>query len=130
MLVRTSLALLITLAACSDDSKSNTADAAPPGDAAAATVTTVTCPGGTVPTITATDGVDNTYSPKTLSIGVGQIVKFTMPSSHNVVPALTGTTDAGLMVNFNETKCLMFTKAGAFNFRCGPHSFVGTVTVQ
>ena len=129
MLARTSLALLITLAACSD-SNSNTPDAAPASDAAGATVTTVTCPGGTVPTITATDGVDTTYSPKTLSIGVGQIVKFTMPSTHNVVPALTGTTDPGLMVNFNETKCLMFAKAGAFNFRCGPHSFVGTVTVQ
>jgi plastocyanin len=68
--------------------------------------------------------------PKTLSISVGQVVKFTMPSTHNVIPAMLGTTDAGLMVGLNQTKCLMFTKASVFNFQCGPHSFVGTITVQ
>jgi len=125
MLVRTSLALLITLAACGDSSP-NTPDAARPVDAAPPTVT---CPGGTVPTITATDGIDTTYSPSALSISVGQIVKFTMPSTHNVVPNPT-MSDPGLVVGLSATKCLMFSKAGIFGFHCGPHSFVGTVTVQ
>jgi plastocyanin len=129
MLVRTSLALLITFAACSDSS-SDTPDAAPPIDATPPSVMMVTCPAGTVPTITATNGVDTTYTPKTLSISVGQIVKFTMPSTHNVVPAQLGPTDPGLMVSYNQTSCLMFTKAGTFNFQCQPHSFVGTITVQ
>ncbi len=53
-----------------------------------------------------------------------------MHSEHNVVPNTTGMTDAGLMVNLNETKCLMFTKAGTFNFKCGIHGFEGAVTVQ
>ena len=129
MLVRTSLALLITTLAACGDSSPNTPDAAAPVDAAPPTVTTVTCPGGTVPTITATDGIDTTYSPSTLLISVGQIVKFTMPSTHNVVPNPT-MSDPGLVVGLNATKCLMFSKAGTFGFHCGPHSFVGTVTVQ
>ena len=128
MLVRASLALLFTLAACSDSS--STPDAASQSDAAAATVTTVTCPATPAATVTATDGIDTTFSPKMTSITVGQVVKFTMPSTHNVVPNPPSMTDPGLMVNFNETKCLMFTKAGTFSFKCGPHSFAGTVTVQ
>jgi plastocyanin len=128
MLVRTSLALLIALAACSDSS-SSTVDAAPPADAGAPTVTAVTCPGRTVPTISAVNGT-NAYTPTGASISVGQIVKFTMPSEHNVVPNPLKNTDTGLNVNFNETKCLMFAKAGTFNFYCGPHGFTGTVTVQ
>ena len=122
MLVRTSVALLITLAACSDSS-SNTPDAA------AATVTTVTCPATPAATITAMDGT-NAFMPTGVSISVGQVVKFTMPGTHNVVPNPLKPTDAGLQVNFNETKCLMFTKAGSFGFYCMPHGFPGTVTVQ
>jgi plastocyanin len=40
------------------------------------------------------------------------------------------TSDSGLHVNFNETKCLKFTKQGTFGFHCGPHGFLGTITVQ
>jgi plastocyanin len=129
MLVRASLTLLFTLAACSDSS-SSTPDAASPGaDAAAATVKAVTCPATPAASVTATDGTDTTYSPKMVTISLGQIVKFTMPSTHNVVPNPT-MSDPGLVVNFNATTCLMFTQTGTFGFHCGPHSFVGTVTVQ
>jgi plastocyanin len=38
--------------------------------------------------------------------------------------------DTGLNVGFGETKCLKFTKQGAFGFHCQPHSFTGTVTVN
>lgn len=131
MLVRASLALLFTLAACSDDSSSSTPDAATQGDAGGgATVTTVTCPATPAATISAKDGDNTAYMPSTASISVGQVVKFTMPSSHNVEPNTLMNTDPGLKVNLGETKCLMFTKAGTYAFYCVPHGFKGSVTVQ
>lgn len=129
MLTRTLLAPLITLAACGGSS-SNAPDAAP-GDAAGQTVMAVTCP-ATVPlTVDAPDS-DNkfVFTPANMPISVGSIVKFTMHSDHTVVPNPLEMTDAGLKVNRNETKCLMFTRAGTFGFQCGMHHFVGTVTVQ
>jgi plastocyanin len=152
MLMRPSLALLIMFAACSD-SGSKTPDAANGADAAAspdattnpdamalpdaavipdaavATVMAVTCPSGAVPTITTVDNV-NAYMPSSVTITVGQIVKFMMSSSHNVVPDPPMPTDAGLMVGLGETKCLKFTKAGTFWFKCMPHGFEGTAIVQ
>jgi plastocyanin len=127
MLLRASLSLLITLAACSDSG--STPDAAVSIDAPSAAVVTATCPSGTVPTISATDGNDTSFTPSSVTISIGQIVKFTMPSTHNVVPNPLANTDAGLKVNFNETKCLMFRKAGTFGFQCMPHGFAGTVVV-
>jgi plastocyanin len=129
MLTRQLLALTITLAACSD-SGSATVDAVKQIDASQATVMAVTCPSGTLPTITATDGDDTKFMPSSVTINVNDIVKFTMPATHNVAPNTVVMTDPGLMVNFRETKCLMFTKAGTFGFKCVPHSFVGSVIVQ
>lgn len=128
MLLRASLSLLITLAACSDSG--STPDAAKPADATPASVVAATCPSGTVPTISATNGNDISFTPSSVTISIGQIVKFTMPSTHNVVPNPLANPDPGLKVNFNETKCLMFTKAGTFGFQCMPHGFGGTVVVQ
>jgi len=123
MLIRTSLALMIALAACSSSS-SNTPDSN------TATVMAVTCPpGATLPTI-ATDENTNAFTPSTTSIGVGEIVKFAMSASHNVAPDPHKATDAGLVVGLGATACLMFTKAGTFNFECGIHLFEGAVTVQ
>ena len=42
---------------------------------------------------------------------------------------MTSTT-GGLAVNFAETKCLMFTAPGTYNFKCSVHGFMGSVTVQ
>ena len=39
-------------------------------------------------------------------------------------------TDQGIRVGFGATKCLKFTKAGAWGYLCTPHGFVGTATVQ
>jgi plastocyanin len=97
-------------------------DAPPP----AATVIAVTCPATPAKTITATDGM---YSPSSVTITVGQVVRFSMPSSHNVAPNST-MSDPGLSVDFSETKCLMFTLKGTFGFHCIPHGFTGTVIVQ
>jgi plastocyanin len=128
MLPRASLALLITLAACSSSSSSNTPDAAKPIDAPPPTVMEVTCPATPAASITA---VDDTFAfmPSAVSINVGQVVKFTMPGTHNVVPNPT-MSDPGLNVKLGATTCLMFTHAGMFGFHCEPHGFPGTVTVQ
>lgn len=129
MLLRASLTLLITLAACSD-SGSNSPDAAKPVDAIPATVIEEMCP-ATVPlTVDVPDGsLSYKFTPATPQISIGGIVKFTTHLEHNVVPNLT-MSDPGLVVDFNKTKCLRFTHSGTFSFHCGPHSFVGTITVQ
>jgi plastocyanin len=131
MSVRISAALLITLAACGGDKPSVAVDAAVPIDAPppAPTVLEVVCP-STVPLTVEAPDADLVYvfAPANQTIAVGQIVKFTMRSSHNVVPNVS-MSDAGLAVGFNETKCLQFTKAGMFGFYCGPHFFTATITV-
>lgn len=129
MLLRVSLALLIPLAACGG-SGSTPADAAPPADAGPPTVIEVTCP-ATVPiTVTADDNqiAKFTFTPGNSPIPVGGIVKFMMGLQHDVVPDMGG--DPGLMVDFMQTKCLQFTKAGTFGFHCMVHTFRGSITVQ
>jgi plastocyanin len=128
MLVRTSLALLITLAACSDSS-SSTVDAAPPIDASPPTAMMVTCPATPAASISTSDTNDLSFMPSSVSITVGQIVKFTMSLTHSV-EADTTMSDPGLAVAKGATKCLMFTKAGTFGFHCNPHGFRGSVIVQ
>lgn len=146
------LAALAALAACSSSTSSTGPDpnpdapGSPPSDAArsdagaidaapidgtlpAATVIAVTCPATPAKAITASDNNDNTYMPASVTINMGQIVRFTMPSSHDVEPNRT-MSDPGLTVGFGETKCLMFSRTGNFGFHCGPHQFVGTVVVQ
>jgi len=101
-------------------------------DAAPATVVEVNCDGSEVDTVTAT-GVSTSgmFSPMSVTINQNDVLQFTMPASHNVVPDPTATlTDPGLNVGFNTTKCLKFTATGTFGYKCGPHSFKGSVTVQ
>jgi plastocyanin len=131
MLMRTSFALLITLAACSD-SNSGTPDAAVQtdgGGGGAATVMTVTCP-ATVPLTVTTTSASFVFTPTSTTIPVDSIVKFMMPADHNVAPYTTKPTDSGLAVDFGGTKCLKFTKAGMFSFLCTAHGFNATITVQ
>ena len=91
----------------------------------------VTCPATPAATVM-TSG--SAYSPMTTTISQGQVVKFVMPSQHNVVPGHvpsdSAIADPSLTVNFSETKCFMFTATGTFGFHCGPHSFNGTIVVQ
>jgi len=129
MRICTSLAMLITFAACGGSDPATVADAAV--DGAAPSVRTVTCPPGVVPTVTATASTQNaTYMPMSTTISVGGIVKFVMPSAHNVAPNPLRSTDAGMHVDFGATACLEFDKAGTFNFMCTAHSFQGTIVVQ
>lgn len=137
------LAWVVMLAACGGDDGGGTTtrldaamnpmvDAAPMVDAppdALQLVTTATC--GTEVLTVETSGNSYTFSPNNDPIAVGDIVKFVMPPTHNVAPDSSASmTDPGLRVNFNETKCLQFTAVGAFTFKCTPHGFTGTITVE
>jgi plastocyanin len=130
MLTRVSLVLSICLAACGG-SGSGTPDASSTGDAGPPSVRTVTCPPGVVPTITTMGSAEaGKYTPMSVTISAGGIVKFTMPAEHNVAPNVLKSTDPGLKVDFGATACLEFDKAGTFNFFCSAHMFPGFVTVQ
>ena len=121
----------VIVAACggSDD---KTSDApAVQQDAPAATVQMVTCPATPDATVMTSGFM---FAPLSTTITQGQIVKFVMPSEHDVVPGhhvADGTlVDRGLSVGFSETKCLMFTQTGMYGFHCGPHLFDGTIVVN
>jgi len=116
-MVRLAMAALL-LAACGSDSK-------PSGDSpGTATVQKVTCPATPNAEVTvAASGA--AYMPSATSITQGQVVRFTLPSAHDVT-----STTAGLDVRFGQTSCLMFTSPGTYQFHCSVHGFQGTVTVQ
>lgn len=99
-------------------------------DASNNKVVPVTCPTGTVPTVTTVNGTDAYMPMATMNVAVDGIVKFVMSSLHNVAPNTIGTSDPGLTVGFGQTKCLKFTATGTFSFFCTSHSFAGTVSVQ
>lgn len=88
------------------------------------TVQAVTCPASPDATIATFDGM-NSYNPMTVTIAPGQIVKFTMQSTHNAASMTPG-----LAVDFGQTVCLQFPATGTFSFRCTRHGFMGTVNVQ
>lgn len=118
----------LVLAACGG-SDNNTADAPKTIDSAPATVQTVTCPATPAATVMTSGFM---YAPVTTMINQGQIVQFVMPAEHDAEPGhFDGTlADPGLTVDFNQTKCLMFTQSGMYGFHCGPHHFDGTIVVQ
>ena len=121
----------VLLAACGDDGGTTTPDAPKTIDAPAASVTEVNCTGITPAAMVMTTDANFSFMPMMTTITVGQVVKFTTSLSHNVVPnPAAAKTDPGLAVGFNKTACLKFAAAGTFGFMCGPHGFVGTVTVN
>jgi plastocyanin len=133
MLGRISLVMMLAVAACGggDDGGGNGTIDAPAGTAdapAAATVKEVACAGGEMEVTT--DNASFVYSPAATTITQGQAVKFTMSSTHDVAPVTNAQSDPGLRVGFGQSKCLMFTATGTFKFKCTPHGFTGTVTVN
>lgn len=123
--MKNALCFALVLAACGGggDGDDVPADTAAP----TSTIEVVTpCTGESAMVIT--DGTFK-YQPAATTITAGQIVKFVMDSSHDVAPKTTSD-DSGLRVGFGQTKCLKFTTAGTFNFKCTPHGFSGSITVQ
>jgi len=123
MLGRISLALVFA-AACGGGGSTPSIDAPASGNK----VTTVDCATNAPTATVATQNF--TFTPATTTIAVGQVVKFQLESVHDVVPDPTTATDAGLTVGFGATACLKFTAAGTFGFKCDPHGFKGSITVQ
>ncbi|HEY0195919.1 MAG TPA: hypothetical protein VGC42_32630 [Kofleriaceae bacterium] len=137
MIARASLALLITLTACSsgDDTNAGTPiDAAVAIDAPTNTnaVQPVTpCPANVALTVTSRAS-EYVFAPDatTHTIAVGDVVHFMLASIHNAVPKNGVPSDPGLNVGFGGDACVKFTKAGSFTFACSAHGFSGTITVQ
>jgi plastocyanin len=109
-------------------SDASTADAST-ADAVPATVRTVTCPPGDLPTVMTSDDLF-AYNPMVTAISAHGVVKFVMSPTHNVIPDLTLPHDSGLHVGFGQTACLEFDQAGTFNFQCMAHGFRGQIIVQ
>lgn len=129
MRVCTSLVCLI-LAACGSSGASSPPDAAAMVDAAGGpSVREVTCPPADMPTVTTTDNI-LAFTPPTTTISAHGIVKFVMSPAHDVVPNPLRPSDPGLMVLYGKSACLVFDKAGTFNFMCASHGFVGTIVVE
>jgi plastocyanin len=126
------LIAILMLAACGggDDGGNPPADSASGTDAKVSNIEVVTPCVGESATVTADPSESaSTYMPASTTISVGQIVKFEMPLAHNVAPN-TSSEDPGLSVGFGATKCLKFTAAGTYKFKCTPHGFVGTIVVN
>jgi hypothetical protein len=128
MFVRSLLPIsILALAACGDDGGGGAVDARPI-DGPGSTVMMVTCPAGTVPTITTLAAA---FDMPTMTIARGSIVKFVSTATHPVGPFPTGVdTDPGIVVPEGQTRCLMFTATGTFKFICTVHSYLGTITVN
>lgn len=132
------MVLILAIAACgSDEGSQKPPDGSKPIDAkpidagpdAQAFVLKVDCATVTPAATVTTNGF--AYSPVMSTIALDEAVKFVMipGSSHNVVPAPGLPSDPGLNAGFGVDTCLKFTKAGEFNFECGPHGFRGKITV-
>jgi hypothetical protein len=100
-------------------------DAPPDGPTA---VRRVNCPSNPDGTITTNNFA---FVPPSLSIMRNQIVKLMPENIHSVIPHPTKPSDPGLRNGATgEVRCVQFTEAGAFNYRCGPHaSMEGVVNV-
>lgn len=121
---------IVALAACGggEDPPADSAPSDTPGQSSVMVVTPCTGEAATVTSLAAR------FDPENTTITMGQIVKMVAESTgsddHNIMPALSGNTDPALVVPVGQTKCFRFTATGTFGFRCGIHSFIGTITVN
>lgn len=84
------------------------------------------CP--STPDATVVTTLANMYMPMATTITQGQVVKFTMNAAHDVAP--NGAASTGLVVPLGGERCYRFTSPGAYPFKCTPHGFTGTITVN
>ena len=121
--------LVLSLVACGDDGGDDgSTDGNVPDAPSGNRVTTGTCPASPAATIV-TNTAGTAYEPTAATINAGQAVRFELGSTHDVSPA-DNTQDSGLVVGLGGDACLQFSTAGTYRFKCSPHGFVGTITVQ
>ena len=112
---------LLAVAACGgggDDGGDDTVD--PPDASNAEAVEEVTCPATPAAEITT---VGSAYSPMSVTIAPGEIVRFTPTATHDVNGELFD-------VPLGGEGCFQFNTAGTYSFRCTPHGFTGSVVVE
>ena len=118
--------LLAFLAAC-DARGGEQADAAPDAPSPVPVVALDSCPTSVAATVMDSATM---FIPKESTISAGSVVKFVIATEHFVIPNTLRTTDPALMIKRGETKCFRFSVPGEYNFLCGVHSFLGSITVQ
>ena len=99
-----------------------------------------TTPDGTVHTVTTSDSSMD-FTPKDLTIAVGDTVEFVMTATHNAIEVSQDTYESGgidaleggFAVDYGETQRVTFNEAGTHYYVCQPHvtlDMVGTITVE
>src|SRR5215470_17532684 len=130
-MMRSSLLATFFLVACGGGGDGGGVDSGGGGDAPPATTVMVVDPCPATPDATVvTENTSFAYMPVMTTITQGQVVKFVTSTEHDVKPNTLQNTDAGLVVGFNQTKCLRFTATGTFSFKCSIHGFAGTIQVN
>lgn len=120
---------VLALAACGGGEDSP-ADSAPNDTPTQSSVMVVTPCTGEAATI---ESLATRFDPMSATITMGQIVKISagqVGDDHDIKPALTGTTDAALLVPGGQERCFRFTAPGTYGFRCSIHGFVGSIVVN
>lgn len=111
-------------------------DATPSPDAEPSSVMEVNCAGATIAVTVTAPGFNYAFTPDDggaadeYTIAVDDIVRFTMPGSHDAASGPANAPDGLFYTNFAETKCFQFTEAGSFPFHCMPHDFAATLIVE
>ena len=94
----------------------------------------------TVHTVTTSDSSMD-FTPKDLTIAVGDTVEFIMTATHNAIEVSQETyenigidaLEGGFAVGYGETQRVTFSEAGTHYYVCQPHvtlDMVGTITVE
>ncbi len=116
------LTMTAALAACGGDDPPADDDPQPDADVNADLVE-VDCDTTTVAEIITTSGF--AYSPMSVTINVGESVRFSPTSGHDVA----GDGNA-IDVPIAGEGCYRFNTAGTYDFFCTPHGFTGSVVVE
>jgi plastocyanin len=116
-------AVLLFASACAADPSPSGDDDGDAPDAGPSSVTRVDCASATIVATITTDGF--AYSPSDVTVAVGDVVELHPSSSHDAAAD-----DGSFAVDFGEDACLRFDAPAVHEFRCSPHQFTGTITVE
>lgn len=124
--MRTLIPILATALAACGGGGGGDPDGPPanPPDAMVQHVRMVTCSGTPAGPVTTTP---TSFVPSSVTISVDGQVRFTLGATHNVVSTTPGQM---FSLPLGADTCLEFDAPGNYTFKCGPHSFTGTVVVQ